>query len=193
MVSGDYLAARVLLEEADAVRRNRPETLHDLGVCSVMVARERFQQENHAAALREADLAIEYYSRAIEERPGYQAAVIGRGIAHKLKGQFEEAMDTARWAAEFVGPAARQYTYLAEELERRGDVDGALMRYRQAVAVEPTSFDAHADFARFLLRYGKERAAVFHLKKAYRLNPSDRWVIRELSKRGELEPMPPPS
>jgi tetratricopeptide (TPR) repeat protein len=186
MIGGAYGAARVFFEQAEAARPRRAENLHDLGVCSVILARQRFQEQNEAAAMRELDAAISYYNQAIEVHPGHQASIEGKNIALELKGQFDEALRTAEWAAEFVGPSARQYTFLAENLEERGDIDGAFLRYRQAVAVEPRSFDAHKKFAEFLLRHGNEEAAVFHLQMAYRVNPLDRWVVDELSRRGAV-------
>jgi Flp pilus assembly protein TadD len=79
--------------------------------------------------------------------------------------------------------------FLAKELEERGDTDGALLRYRQAVAMEPQNAEAHVAFAKFLLRYNNEDAAVYHLQAAYRLDPRHEWVVDELIARGKLPPL----
>jgi len=186
MLDEAYGAARVFFLQAEDKRPRRADNLHDLGACSVMLARQRFQEGNRAAAMRELDDAINYYSQAIDAHPGHLAALEGKAIALKLKGQFDQALKTAEWAAEFVGPSARQYMFLAENLEERGQIDDAFLRYRQAVAVEPRNFEAHKAFAAFLQRHGNEEAAVFHLQMAYRLNPLDTWVLDELSKRGAV-------
>jgi len=186
MIDGAHGSARVFYLQAEELRPRRAENLHDLGACSVTLARQKFEQGNRAAALRELDEAIGYYNQAIDAHPGHTAAIEGKNIALKLKGQMDAALATAEWAAEFVGPSARQYIFLAENLEERDDIDGAFLRYRQAVAVEPRNFDAHKRFAEFLLRHGNEEAAVFHLQTAYRINPLDEWVADELARRGAV-------
>jgi Flp pilus assembly protein TadD len=59
-----------------------------------------------------------------------------------------------------------------------------MLRYRQAVAVEPKSASAHVAFAKFLLRNDNDRAAMFHLAEANRLNPKDKWVAEQLAMHG---------
>ena len=182
MIDGRYGPAQYMLRQAEEKQHRHVANLHDLGTCSVMLAKEKFAQMNHAAAFRELDSAIEYYSRAIEEHPGHQASLEGKSIALELKGQFEKALKHVEWVAEFVGPSARQYIFLADELEQRGDLDGALLRYRQAVAIEPKNADGHVAFAKFLLRNHNERAAMSQLAEANRLNPKDPWVAEQLAR-----------
>lgn len=189
MGAGAHGPARVFFRQADQIRPRRPDNLHDLGACSVMLARRKFEQGNRAAAMRELDAATGYYSAALDVYPGHQASLEGKHVALKLKGQFEQALAHAEWAAEFVGPAARQYLFLARELEERGDQDGAFLRYRQAVAVEPRNAEAHVEFAKFLIKSGNETAAVRHLQSAYRLNPLNEWVANELTQRGAVPPL----
>lgn len=189
MGAGAHGPARVFFRQADQIRPRRPDNLHDLGACSVMLARRNFEQGNRAAAMRELDAATAYYSAALDVYPGHQASLEGKHVALKLKGQFEQALAHAEWAAEFVGPAARQYLFLAGELEERGDQDGAFLRYRQAIAVEPRNAEAHVAFAKFLIKSGNETAAVRHLQSAYRLNPLDEWVADELIQRGAVPPL----
>ncbi len=186
MIGEAYGAARIFFLQAEEARPRRADNLHDLGACSVVLARQRFQNGNRSAAMRELDEAINYYTQAIDAHPGHRGALEGKTVALKLKGQFDEALQTAEWAAEFVGPSARQYLFLAENLEERSDIDDAFLRYRQAISVEPRGFEAHKAFAGFLQRHGNEEAAVFHLQVAYRLNPLDSWVADELSQRGAV-------
>jgi tetratricopeptide (TPR) repeat protein len=167
MIEGQYGPARYLLQQAERKsHRLRVENLHDLGVAHVMVAKERFAQMNSAAAFRELDAAIDYYSRGVEAHPGHQACLEGKNIALELKGQFEEALQHAQWAAEFVGPSARQQIFLASELEERGDFDGAMLRYQQAVAMEPRNPDAHYAIAEFFSRHNQESGAAHHYQQA---------------------------
>lgn len=189
MIQKAYGPARILFRQADEKSRGRVDNLHDLGTCSVILARQRFERKNHPAAMREVDEAIAYFTRAIDAYPGHQASIEGKTIALKLKGQFGLALEHVEWAAEFVGPSAKQYVLLAAELEERGDEDGAFLRFRQAVAIEPRSAAAHRAFAEFLLRNDNERMAVYHLKRAYRLNPRDQWVMDQLVARSALPPL----
>ena len=185
-LEGMHGPACYFFKEAEKVYPRNVANLHDLGACSVMLARQKFEQRAHAAAMRELDAASAYYSQAIEVHPGHQAAIEGKSVTLELKGQFDKALEHAEWAAEFVGPSARQYVFLGKELEERGDVDGAQLRYRQAVAMEPANPEGHVAFARFLLRQNKERVAVYHLQAAYRLNPLNEWVVDQLAIRSAL-------
>ncbi len=186
MLGGDYGPARSYFLQARAKKPREVDNLYDLAVCSVMLAKDRFAQMNHAAAMRELDAAMAYYTEAIDIHPGHQASLEGQRIALKLKGQFDEALARAEWAAAFVGPSAKQHMMLAAELEERGQLDRALLRYRQAVAMEPKNAEAHKTFAVFLLSHDDEDAGVYHLQQAYRADPTDTWVIDELAKRRAL-------
>ncbi|MCH7705321.1 MAG: hypothetical protein IIB61_09420 [Planctomycetes bacterium] len=199
MIDGAYGPARALLMQADEVKRRRVENLYDIGLCGVMLARDLFQQRNAPAAYRELDQALAYFERALDEHPGHQPSLEGRNVAQELKGQFDVALAGAEWAAEFVGPSANQQVFLAQELEERGDLDGAFLRYRQAVAMEPRNDAAHVAFAQFLLRRGKDTEGVYHLQTAYRLNPFNRIAANELIARDAIptdapvSPETPPS
>ena len=181
--------AKRLFEEAHELRPEDPYNLHDMGVCSMVLSRDFARQRNHPAAMREVDQAIEYYSRAINAHPGFQSALLGKNLALELKGQFDEALRHAEWAREFVGPSARQQIFLAHEFEERGDLDGALLRYRQGVAMEEQNAAAHAELGKFMYRQKRADEAVSHLQTAYRLNPNEPGVLRLLVELGG--PVPP--
>lgn len=186
MLANMYGPARYFFQECDLVRPRQVENLHDLATCRIMLARELFQRQNPVAAVREVDAAVDYYSQALDVYPGHQASIEGKNIALELKGQFDEALAHAEWAAEFVGPRARQYVFLAQQREERGDVDGAMLGYRQAVAMEPGDVNAHVAFAKFLMRHGQGDEAVPLLQVAYQINPLDQWVFEQLSTRGAV-------
>lgn len=183
MLRGDVGPAKYFLTEAEKRKPRHVGNLHDLGVCCVLLARERFAQMNHAAAFDQLDRAIGYYRAALDAEPGSHACREGLNTALELKGQFDEALDEVRWAAKFVGPSAKQHVYLARELEERGDFDGALLRYRQAVAMEPRNPEPHVAIAEFLLRHENEMAALHHLQAAYKLDPANGWVAEQLAVR----------
>lgn len=184
MLRGDVGPAKYFFVEAEKRNPRDVGNLHDLGVCCVLLARQRFAQMNHAAAFDQLDRAIGYYRAALDAAPGNQACREGLNTALELKGQFDQALKEAQWAAKFIGPSAKQYIYLAKELEKRGDIDGALLRYRQAVAMEPKNPKAHIAIADFLLRHDNEVAALHHLQAAYKLDPTNKWVAEQLATRG---------
>ncbi len=186
MAQKSYGKASVLLLQAEDKHPREVRNLHDLGACCVAIAREKIEKRQYAAAMRELDRAIEFYSRAIDVHPGHQASLEGKNVALELKGQFDKALRHTEWAAKFVGPSARQFLFLARELEERGDDDGAFLRYRQAVSVEPENAMAHRAFAEYLLRHDREEMAVLHMQIAYRLDPANEWVIEQLTARGAL-------
>jgi tetratricopeptide (TPR) repeat protein len=186
IIRGEYSAAAILFNQADAKSPRHVANLHDLGICHTMVARHKFEQRNAPAAFRELDKAIAYYQRALDVRPGNLPCTEGLNTALELKGQFEEALKKAEWAVKFVGPKAKQQLYLARELEERGDSDAALLRFRQAVAMEPANAEAHKAIAEFLLRHHQEVPAMHHLRAAYQLDPDNAWVRQQLASRGGL-------
>lgn len=188
MAKGDFVPAASLLAQAEHVRPREVDNLHDLGVCHTMIARQKFTDLNQPAALRELNKAIDYYRRTLDVQPGHMGATAGLNTALELKGDYEEALAQAEWAAKNVGPSAERQIFLARELEERGDVDEALVNYRAAVAMEPKNADAHVAIAQFLLRHNHEAGALHHLRVAYQLDPRNAWVIEQLAMRGEIAP-----
>jgi len=191
MIAGNYGEARILFQQADHRRPDGVQNLHDLAVCSEILAKQNFELAQRAVALREIDSAIEYYRRAIRAYPGHQPSLEGLNTVLELKGQFDQALDQAEWAARFVGPSATQYIFLAKELEERGLVDEAMLRYKQAVAIDGNSAQAHSAFAKFLIDHGRDQAAVHHLQRAFQIDPRDEWVRGELISRGALPSLVP--
>ncbi len=190
MLSGNHGAARGLFKQAHEEVPEHAANLHDLGNCCLYFARDQFARRNVAAAMREVDAAIDYFRRSINAHPGYSASLLGMNIALELKGQFEEAVRVAEWAAEFVGPSARQQVFLAREMEERGDLDAARLRYRQAEAMEPANPMAQAELGMFYRRIGQRELAVRHLTRAYELDPTQSQVAAALL---ELDaPLPRP-
>jgi len=76
MLKKDFGPARYILLEAEKIKRNDPENLHDLGLCSAMIAKQRLEQHNYPAGMRELDNAVEFYSRAIDAHPGHHASTV---------------------------------------------------------------------------------------------------------------------
>ena len=180
----DYVAAQERFQQAYRMWPEDAANLCDMGTLATIYAKQRLAEENQPAALRELDRAINYFARAIKAHPGLQQAWRGKNEALELKGRADLALRDAEWAMAFVGPSARQQLFLAGELEERGDLDGALLRYRQAVAMEPNNPRAHAEFGTFLHRMENDEMAIVHLNRAYTLSPVEPGVAKLLTELG---------
>ncbi len=188
MLVQNYAVARDQFERAHRLRPEHADNLFDLGSIHLRYAKQLAADTNDPAAQRELDRAIEYFARSVQAHPGQQAALAAKNEALEMKGLFDEALHHVEWASAFVGPRAREQIHLAREHEERGDYDAALLRYRQAVAMERDNAMAHAELGRFLNRHGNDRMAIVHLRTAYTLNPLEPGISKMLTDLGE--PLP---
>lgn len=184
MNRGDLVAARGVFKAAIDKRPESADVLYSIGRIYQAFAEQALQNENPVGAMRNLDHALAYYDRAIEAYPGYEVALRGKNRAYELRGQSEKALAIAQWAATNAGPNARQHGFLAGELEQRGDLDNALLRYRQAIKMEPKNAKAHLELARFYLRNNRRQEAAESLQIAYNLDSSLPGVVTELKKLG---------
>jgi tetratricopeptide (TPR) repeat protein len=65
-------------------------------------------------------------------------------------------------------------------LEHSGDVEQAVVRYREALALDPGFLEAHVDIAGVLWRLGDFEAALVHARKAVELAPEHAYAVRIL-------------
>ncbi|MFQ6047750.1 MAG: tetratricopeptide repeat protein [Phycisphaerae bacterium] len=184
--AGRYAQAQAYFKLALEKEPERAETLYYLGCCALERARQKLAANRVPPAMRYLDDAISWFDSAIESAPGYAAAQEAKVEALELKGRYEQALAAAKWADRFVGPAARQKIILGRHYERIGDMDEALLCYRQAVAIEPDSSLARAELGRFYARLGRKQEAILELRKAYRMNPAEPGVVPELQRLGGL-------
>lgn len=182
--AGQYAAARGLFLAANDMVPENADNLCDLASCHVGFALEYQDKGNREASLRHLEKAINYYDRAIKSYPGYRRALAGKNRALECRGEYAQALDTAEWASEYVGPSAKEQIFLAKEYAERGDVDRALLAYRQAVAMEPTNPTAHWALGFFYLDIGKQDLAVEHLRQSYSLDPTQTFVANTLVELG---------
>lgn len=188
MQVGKYGLATHLFEQAMRKKPDNVENLHDLGVCATLQAKKQLELRNSPAAERELERAVDYYSRAISVNPSYRPAIIGKNRALELRGQYEEALSTAHWAARYVGPSAEQYVFLGKEYEERGDLDAAFLRYRQAYKLEPFNPLPHKAIGLLYRKTGHEQAAIEALMRSLRLDPTQADVANALREMGEPVP-----
>lgn len=186
--AGDYIGARAMFSAALESGPERPDTLYYLGECYRRLAVEKAKQDQVPAALRNADLALLYYTQAIDAHPAHGPAIRAKSDALEMKGDYEKSLEMAEWAgkqlANTTRRGARWYLDWARRLEARGDFDVAKLRYEQAMALEPESATARAAIGGFFKRLGDRDRAVLAYREAYRLEPHERGVAAALRELG---------
>jgi Flp pilus assembly protein TadD len=125
-----------------------------------------------------------FFGLAIETYPGYMAAIQQKAEVLEMKGQYEDAVRLAIWAKDNVGTDRGQLIMLAQKLAEGGDYDNALVRLKQAVALDPHDAYANAELGRFYVMIGRRDDGIDALQRAYRLNPSEPGVIDLLAELG---------
>jgi Flp pilus assembly protein TadD len=188
LAAGNWAAARGMFEDAFRVVPEHAENMHDLGVCSMMIARHYIEDRDEPATKREIDRAIWSFERSTKAHPGYRPALIGKNRAEELKGQFDAALRTADWAANYVGPSAEQFLWLGAEYEERGDLDMAQLRYKQAQLMEPKNPKVFAALGRVQLHAGNKAGAARALHQALDLDPANKEASDLLREMGEAVP-----
>lgn len=108
-----------------------------------------------------------------------------------LEPEFKQLRDRLGALPEFRGDDAASNYRLAEELARRGDVAGAIDRYRAALALQPEWGEAYRGLGQVLLDHHDYADAVEALQAAVRLGPPDHqtfyWLGRAQMGTGQLD------
>jgi tetratricopeptide (TPR) repeat protein len=131
--------------------------------------------------------ALPHFDRAIERRPGYASALVGRGQALVLLHReadalaaFEEGLkadpaltDIARRVEVLRFRSAQQEVDNARDAARAGRLDEAVRLYTSAIKSSPDSPFLYRELAAVERRTNATDAALEHLRKAVELDPSD--------------------
>jgi tetratricopeptide (TPR) repeat protein len=129
---------------------------------------------------QEWDLAIESYSQALKIAPKLTAALLGRGLAYKGKGDIGNAIKDFR-AIVRVDPrgndAFSAHLIQREIFQTKGDLKSALAELDQAIAIRPN--DGSTCGARGALKQaiGDLDGALLDLDKAVTLAPNNSFVF----------------
>ncbi len=127
-------------------------------------------------------------------------AIDGKAQALRLKGEYQQATETARQVGTQLSPTAAVLMTKAAAYAAGGDMDMALITYRQAVVAEPTNPAALEAYGRALLVAGDRDKALEYLQKAYEIKPTvavldtlhQYGAVPELAPGGGLKPIPLP-
>ena len=180
----DYIGAKAMFSAALESGREHPDSLYYLGECHRNMARAKADTDEYAAAMRHADRALLYLTQSVEAHPGHWPAARAKSTVLEMKGEYEKALEVAKWSSLHAGATARAYVDWARRLEAHRDFDEAKMRYEQAVSVEPENAWAHAQIGGFFQRLGDRRRAVAAFRMAYRISPLERGVAKALRELG---------
>jgi tetratricopeptide (TPR) repeat protein len=197
---GDLTAAMADFQSAYKGQPGDPNTCYWLGRCYLDLSREEAADNSAVAAMTFADKAVFYFDSAIQHAPSHMLAIDGKAEALRLKGDYAKANETAQEVGSQLSPTANVLITKARAYAAGGDMDMALLTYRQAVAAEPTNPAALEAYGRALLVAGDRDKAVEYLQKAYEIKPTvavldtlhQYGAVPQLAPSGGLKPVPMP-
>jgi tetratricopeptide (TPR) repeat protein len=126
--------------------------------------------------------AIDHLKRALAQAPNERATLYNLMLALRRTGQVEEANTIEKEIAASqqqndraseVGFAASGLNNEGIQLEKSGDVRGALAKYRAALDLDPTGYGFRLNYALALCRLGRWQDAVKELREVLRVDPDN--------------------
>ena len=197
---GDLTAAMADFASAYKGEPGDANICYWLGRCYLDLAKTQAAQECTIAAMTYADKAVFYFESAVQASPSHMKALDGKAEALRVKGEYERATQTAREVGTQLSPTASVLLTKAGAYAAGGDMDMAMITYRQAVVAEPTNSAALEAYGRALLIAGDRDRALEYLRKAYEIQPTvavldtlhQYGAVPELAPGGGLRPMPLP-
>jgi tetratricopeptide (TPR) repeat protein len=198
---GDLTAAMADFESAYRGQPGDANICYWLGRCYLDLAKARAAEETTIAAMTYADKAVFYFESAVQASPSHMKALDGKGEALRIKGEYQRATQTAREVGTQLSPTANVLITKARAYASGGDMDMAMITYRQAVVAEPMNPAALEAYGRALLIAGDRDRGLEYLRKAYEVKPTvavldtlhQYGAVPELAPGGGLRPMPLPN
>ena len=126
--------------------------------------------------------AVLHLRESFQLNPTNQSTLYSLQLALRQDGQFEEAARVKQKLTEVLREidresqnafAALKLNNEGAALEKAGNLRGAVERYRQARALDPTHVGIHVNFGVALLRLGQWREGLAELREALRLDPAN--------------------
>ena len=147
-----------------------------------------FSAGNTAAQRADLDLAIHYYSRAIQsgELPDDQLAFTfsNRGNANYLKGNYDQAIQDYDQAIHLRPAFALAFFNRGNAYLRKGKYELAIKDYDTAIAFKPDYAKAFGNRGVAYERLGKHDQAVRDYGRQYELGFRPKWLIEKLEMYG---------
>jgi len=84
----------------------------------------------------------------------------------------------------------RVYSLIDESEDKltKGDFEDAMLAVKKAITLDPNIDDAYIDLGILSLKLGKKKEAIEAFRKALRLNPNMKKLIKQLPNAGLMEP-----
>jgi tetratricopeptide (TPR) repeat protein len=126
--------------------------------------------------------AVKHLKRALYDAPDDRATLYSLMLALRKTGHFEEAKPLEERMAELqhqsnraseVGLAASALNNDGIQLEKSGDIRGALAKYRAALDLDPTGFGFRLNYGLALCRLGRWHDGAVELHEVLRLDPDN--------------------
>lgn len=141
----------------------------------------------HVAKIHE---AIEHLEAALRLNPEDQSTLNSLQLALRQDGQLEQAGKVKEKLSDLLRKRDRarenaltavQLNNQGADLEKTGNLQGALEKYRAALAIDPEHVGIRVNVAAALLRLGQWRQGIAELREALRRDPSNTAVKEALA------------
>ena len=120
--------------------------------------------------------AIDLYSEAIEQAPGFLPLYVLLGDAYKSIGKVNDAINEYRMAIWIDSTNVIAYRALCALYEEQGDYDNAIEIYEKLISMHPNDPLLYSNLANILYLKGNVKEAVGHYQTAITLNPNKNWT-----------------
>ncbi len=118
--------------------------------------------------------AITYYKRAVTLAPTYPQYALALAVAYRYAEQFDTSLEYCRTALELgEGYEGSAYRTMGRTLWAKGDLEGAKVNLRKAIAFDDTDAMAHWALGAVLYRQEEYPAALPELERAVALRPNN--------------------
>jgi len=126
--------------------------------------------------------AINHLKKALAQTPNDSGTLYNLMLALRKSGQVEEASAIEKRTATLqrqnsraseVGFAASGLNTDGIQLEKSGDLSGALAKYRAALDLDPTGYGFRLNYALALCRLGRWRDGIAELREVLRVDPDN--------------------
>jgi len=179
MRMGDLAKTGKLLNEAIEIEpenqsfRDESERLSEL---NTLMSKGKRQLQNG-----DADEAFETFRIALDKFPNYPGAAFSIGVTHLRAKKFEDAVTYFRKTIDIypdhpkahsaINNVAKNYFLMGLQLYKRGDLDGALSSWSNALDVDKAFHQAHYQIGVIQSKMGDKDAAILSYENALKINP----------------------
>ncbi len=171
--NNQYVESMATMRHVLELSPNDAQANYYMGLNYRASAARKFRDGDVAAARRELDTALVYFTQAIKSWPNYMVAVASKNEALELRGKYDEAIAVAERVASNNRGQAEHFVFLGNEYRERGDYDNALRAYKLALSTDPTSSKAYACMGQLYQRVGNTALASDAFRRAYELNKGE--------------------